>query len=172
MCEARGSVASIPSHSHMVKERQLPFAMPGDRSIPVYAASLLFPDDDSISVANDLEIWEGDFTQPAAYMPAPFGRGDANRYFAIYIPSEAMEPRFRAGERVILDRIKPASIDTDVIVQLRDDDERSLWTIGKLSARDRNLIGLTQYKDRVTASIHRSKVRHIFPIIAMLDDEA
>jgi hypothetical protein len=24
----------------------------------------------------------------------------------------------------------------------------------------------------VTASIHRSKVRHIFPIIAMLDDEA
>ena len=172
MCEARGSVASIPSHSHMVKERPLPFAMPGDRSIPVYAASLLFPDDDSISVANDLEIWEGDFTQPAAYMPAPFGRGDANRYFAIYIPSEAMEPRFRAGERVILDRIKPASIDTDVIVQLRDDDERSLWTIGKLSARDRNLIGLTQYKDRVTASIHRSKVRHIFPIIAMLDDEA
>ena len=83
-----------------------------------------------------------------------------------------MEPRFRAGERVILDRIKPASIDTDVIVQLRDDDERSLWTIGKLSARDRNLIGLTQYKDRLTASIHRSKVRHIFPIIAMLDDEA
>ena len=172
LSEARGIVASIPSHSHMVKERPLPFAMPADRSIPVYAASLLFPDDDSISLANDLEIWEGDFTQPAAYMPAPFGRGDANRYFAIYIPSEAMEPRFRAGERVILDRIKPASIDTDVIVQLRDDDERSLWTIGKLSARDRNLIGLTQYKDRVTASIHRSKVRHIFPIIAMLDDEA
>ena len=173
MCEARETLPSAsPAHSHMVKERPMPFAMPSDRSIPVYAASLLFPDEDSISVANDLEIWEGDFTQPAAYMPAPFGRGDAGRYFAIYIPSEAMEPRFRAGERVIVDRIKPASLDTDVIVQLRDEDERSLWTIGKLNARDRNLIGLMQYKDRVTASIHRSKVRHIFPIIGMLDDEA
>lgn len=53
-----------------------------------------------------------------------------------------------------------------------DEEERSLWTIGRLSARDRNLIGLTQYKDRVTASIHRSKIRHIFPIIGMLGDEA
>ena len=60
----------------------------------------------------------------------------------------------------------------DVIVQLRDEEERSLRTIGRLTARDRNLIGLTQYKDRVTASIHRSKVRHIFPIIGMLGDEA
>ena len=173
MCEARGITATpSPAPTHLVKDRPLPFAMPSERTIPVYAASLLFPDEDSISLANDLEMWEGDFTQPAAFIPAPFGRADAARYFAIYIPSEAMEPRFRAGERVILDRIKPASIDTDVIVQLRDEEERSLWTIGRLSARDRNLIGLTQYKDRVTASIHRSKVRHIFPIIGMLGDEA
>ncbi|WP_161625685.1 hypothetical protein [Sphingobium quisquiliarum] len=144
---------------------------PRERLIPVYAASLLFPEEDGVSLANELEVWEGDLSRPAAYMAAPFGRNDADRYFAIYIPGEAMEPRFKAGERVILDRIKPASIQTDVLVQLRDDTGRSLWTIGKLSARDRNLISLTQYRDKVTASIHRSKIRHIFPIIGMIDDD-
>ncbi|KMS51533.1 hypothetical protein V474_04655 [Novosphingobium barchaimii LL02] len=105
-------------------------------------------------------------------MAAPFGLGDAERYFAIYIPGEAMEPRFRAGERVILDRIKPASINADVVVQLREDSGRSLWTIGRLSARNRSLIELMQYRDRVTSSIPHNKIKQIFPIIGMVDDDA
>lgn len=174
MCEAKMSseLSAAPAPSAMLKERAHPFAMPSPRLIPVYAAALLFPEQGDVVLANDLEVWEGDLSRPAAHMTMPFGLSDPDRYFAIYIPGEAMEPRFRAGERVILDRIKPAPIEADVLVQLRDDTERSLWTIGRLTARDRNLIGLTQYRDRVTGSIHRSQIRHIFPIIGMIDDDS
>ncbi|BAV65988.1 hypothetical protein [Sphingobium cloacae] len=134
-------------------------------------ATLLFPEESSLPLSKELELWQGDFSRPAAFMPIPFGQGNAERYFAIYIPSEAMEPRFRAGERVIMDRIKPASLDTDVLVQLRGDEGEMLWTVGRLRMRDRNLIGLTQYRDGITVSIHRSMIAHIFPIIAMLDDD-
>ncbi|HEX7740896.1 MAG TPA: hypothetical protein VF489_09575 [Sphingobium sp.] len=168
------SPSAMPSlaPAGMLKDRSHAFAMPSPRLIPVYATTLLFPEEGDAALANDLEVWEGNLSRPAAHMAVPFGLSDPDRYFAIYIPGEAMEPRFRAGERVILDRIRPASIDTDVLVQLRDDSERSLWTIGRLTARDRNLISLTQYRDQVTGSIHRSRIKHIFPIIGMIDDDS
>jgi|GEM_PF-5452220 len=173
MCEAIGTTpSSTAATSVMLKERPLSFSMPNQRQIPIYAASLLFPEEESLSLAGELEIWEGDLARPAAYMSPPFALGDANRYFAIYIPSEAMEPRFKAGERIILDRVKPASIGADVLVQLQDEGALSLWTIGRLNARDRNLISLTQHRDKITASIHRSRVKHIFPVIGMIDDDA
>ncbi|WP_022682589.1 hypothetical protein [Sphingobium bisphenolivorans] len=140
--------------------------------IPVYAVSLHFPEEGDTAFGNELELWEGDLSRPAAYMAAPFGLGDAERYFAIYIPGEGMEPRFRAGERVILDRIKPASINADVVVQLREETGLSLWTVGRLSARDRSLIELMQYRDSVTSSIPHNKIKQIYPIIGMVDDDA
>lgn len=172
LCETGAGLPPSTPLPGILKERAHPFAAPGSKFIPVYATALLFPEEGDMPLANDLEIWEGDLSRPAAFMAMPSKHGDAERYFAIYIPGDAMEPRFRAGERVILDRIKPASIDTDVLVQLHDDEGRSLWTIGRLSARDRNLIGLVQYRDRATASIHRSKIKHIFPIIGMIDDDS
>lgn len=142
------------------------------KTMPVYAANLHYPEESDTAFADELELWEADLSRPAAYMAAPFGLGDSDRYFAIYIPGEAMEPRFRAGERVILDRIKPASIQADVVVQLREEQGRSLWTIGRLSARDRNLVELMQYRDRAMSSIPHSKIKQIFPIIGMIDDDA
>lgn len=171
MSEATDNLAPTPSP--MLKDRSSAFSMPSQRLIPVYATTLLFPDESEAPVADDLEVWEGDLARPALYMAPPFGLADVDRYFAIYIPGDAMEPRFRAGERVILDRIRPAAIDTDVLVKLRDDDtDRPLWTIGRLTARDRNLIGLMQYRDKLTASIHRSRIKHIFPIIGMIVDDS
>lgn len=172
LCEDGTAAAPSSPPMGIVRERAHPFAAPGPKLIPVYATTLLFPEESSMALASELEVWEGDVARPVAYMAMPFRQGDAERYFAIYIPGDAMEPRFRAGERVILDRIKPASIDTDVLVQLSDDTGRSLWTIGRLNTRDRNIIGLMQYRDKATASIHRSKVKHVFPIIGMIDDDS
>lgn len=171
LCET-GSPLPAAQFTGIVQERSHSFAAPGSKLIPVYAATLLFPEESDLLLLNELEVWEGDLARPASYMAMPARQGDVERYFAIYIPGDAMEPRFRAGERVILDRIKPASIDTDVLVQLRDDTARSLWTIGRLTTRDRNLIGLVQHRDKATASIHRSKIKHIFPIIGMIDDDS
>lgn len=168
---AAAELQETPTSAPILRERFIPFAAPSHNSIPVYSTTLLFPEENGLPLSKELELWQGDFARPAAYMPIPFGQADVERYFAIYIPSEAMEPRFRAGERVILDRIKPASIDTDALVQLRGDDGEMLWTVGRLRTRDRNLIGLTQYRDNIAVSIHRSKIAHIFPIIAMLNDD-
>ena len=140
------------------------------RQIPVYAATPLFLENALVSQFPDLEAWECDPSHPATYMAAPYLSGEAQRYFALYIPSEAMEPRFRAGEKVILDTVKPASIGMDVLVRLRKETRSPTWTIGRLQMRDRNLINLLQYKSNVCVPIHRSNINQIFPIIGMIDD--
>ncbi|WP_460989490.1 S24 family peptidase [Sphingobium sp. TomTYG45] len=155
-----GSAGELPSASAIINRQQ----------IPVYATTPLFPEDAQVPHVHELEAWECDPTRPATYMAAPYLVGEAQRYFAIYIPSEAMEPRFRAGERVILDRIKPASIGMDVLVRLREETRSPIWTIGRLQMRDRNLINLLQYRSNVCVSIHRSNINQIFPIIGMIDD--
>ena len=167
-----GTLPLQPPTSEVMSEDTPVFAGSPKKAIPIYAVTLHFPEESGADFADELELWEGDLSRPAAYMAAPFGLGDAERYIAIYIPGEAMEPRFRAGERVILDRIKPASISADVVVQLREDSGRSLWTTGRLIARDRSLIELMQYRDRVTASIAHNRIKQMFPIIGMIDDDA
>ncbi|WP_454888800.1 hypothetical protein [Sphingobium indicum] len=82
----------------------------------------------------------------------------------------ARRSTFRAGERVLLDRVKPASINADVLIQLRDEAGRSLWTAGRLLARDRNLIELRQYREQATALIPHGQIKQVFPIIGMIDD--
>lgn len=170
-CET-GELPSQPAAAAIPARDEVSLAeLNRQKTIPVYAASLHFPDEGGSGFSVELELWEGDLACPAAYMAAPFGLGDPERYFAAYIPGDGMEPRFRAGEKVILDRIKPASIGTDVLVQLREEAGRSLWMIGRLIARDRNLVELKQYRDQVTAAVPREKIAQIYPIIGMIDDD-
>lgn len=89
--------------------------------IPVYAATPLISQNSEVPRIPELEAWECDPSHPATYMAAPYLSREAQRYFALYIPSECMEPRFRAGEKVILDTVKPASIGMDVLVRLREE---------------------------------------------------
>lgn len=147
-----------------------PLPLPSRHQIPVYATTLLFPEETEVSNLRELELWECDLTRPVAYMAAPYLVGEEKRYFAIFIPSEAMEPRFRAGERVILDRVKPASLGMDVLVNLREEARMSVWTTGRLQMRDRNVITLLQYRNNISVTIHRSNINQIFPIIGMIDE--
>ena len=57
-----------------------------------------------------------------------------------------------------------------MLIQLRDELGRSLWTAGRLLARDRNLIELRQYREQATALIPHGQIKQVFPIIGMIDD--
>ncbi|MCB4861933.1 hypothetical protein K7W03_20275 [Sphingobium sp. PNB] len=170
ICETDASPPRSPASEVTLKDDPAFFGQPKQPGIPVYAAAVHFVEECSLAFADQLELWEADLSRPVAYMAAPFGLGDTERYFVMYIPGEAMEPRFRAGERVLLDRVKPASINADVLVHLRDELGRSLWTAGRLLARDRNLIEVRQYREQATASIPHGQIKQVFPIIGMIDD--
>ena len=152
------------------EEQPTQLAILASQRIPIYATTLLSSDEAEDSNLRDIELWECDDTRPVAHMAAPYLGGEAKRYFAVFIPSEAMEPRFRAGERVILDRIKPASLGMDVLVNLREGSRTSAWTAGRLQMRDRNLINLLQYRNNVSVTVHRSNINQLFPIIGMIDE--
>lgn len=171
ICETDASRPQSPAPETTLRDDSAFFGLPKQNGIPVYTAAVHFSEGSGLVFSEQLELWESDLSRPAAHMAAPFGLGDAERYFVMYIPGEAMEPRFRAGERVILDRIKPASINADVLVQLRNGLGRSLWTVGRLIARDRNLVELRQYREQVTASIPHGQIKQIFPIIGMIDGD-
>ncbi len=170
ICETDALPLRSAASDIMLKDDPALPVLSKQNGIPVYAASVHFPEESGLAFPEQLELWEADLSRPVAYMAAPFGLGDTERYFIMYIPGEAMEPRFRAGERILLDRVKPASINADVLVQLRDETERSLWTTGRLLARDRNLIELKQYREQATASIPHGQIKQVFPIIGMIDD--
>lgn len=165
----RNQMGNVPAPG-AGQEHPAPLPLPSRHQIPVYATTLLFPEETEVSNLRELELWECDLTRPVAYMAAPYLVGEANRYFAVFIPSEAMEPRFRAGERVILDRVKPASLGMDVLVNLREETRMSVWTTGRLQMRDRNVITLLQYRNNISVTIHRSNINQIFPIIGMIDE--
>lgn len=165
----RNQMGNVPVHG-AGQEHPAPLSLPSRHQIPVYATTLLFTEEAEVSNLRELELWECDLTRPVAYMAAPYLVGEEKRYFAIFIPSEAMEPRFRAGERVILDRVKPASLGMDVLVNLREEARMSVWTTGRLQMRDRNVITLLQYRNNISVTIHRSNINQIFPIIGMIDE--
>lgn len=171
VCEADASPPQSPAPQMVLRDNPVVFGLPKQDNIPVYAAAVHFLDEGDLALPEQFELWEANLSRPVANTAVPFALGDAERYFVMYVPGEAMEPRFRAGERVLLDRIKPASINADVLVQLRDDLKRPLWVAGRLIARNRTVIELRQYREQATASIRHSQIKQIFPIIGMIDND-
>lgn len=157
--------------SRVADERQT-FAPQPAPSISVYVLGPL--DDQSISAQLsapvEFELYSADLEDIKIQQTAQFELRDKDRFVAAYMPGDAMEPRFRAGEMVLIDKVRPASIGGDVFVELTSGDGPAVVTVAKLIERDRNQITLLQHRYKSEINIHRSRVENIYPIVALFED--
>ncbi|MDX3909702.1 MAG: S24 family peptidase [Sphingobium sp.] len=158
--------------SSRVSETRQAFIAQPPPSIPVYALGAL--EDASVSaqlsVPADFELYSANLQDAKLQQVPQFAQLDKDRFVAAYMPGDAMEPRFRAGEMVLIDKIRPAAIGGDVFVGLNGGDGSSVVTVAKLVERDRNQITLLQHRYKTEINIHRSRVDTIFPIVALFED--
>lgn len=158
--------------SSRVAEARQPFMAQPMPSIPVYVLGAL--DDPSVSaqmsVPNEFELYSADLEDTKVQQIPQLALLDKDRFVAAYMPGDAMEPRFRAGEMVLIDKVRPAAIGGDVFVGLNGGEGPSVVTVAKLIERDRNQITLLQHRYRTEINIHRSRVENIYPIVALFED--
>lgn len=91
---------------------------------------------------------------------------DMDRFVTAYVPGEAMAPRIKTGEMLLIDKIKPSPIGSDVLVSLRQGQEGQIVTIGTLLARDRDHVTLQQ--GEIVAKFANSEIRYFHLIVAIM----
>lgn len=117
-------------------------------------------------VPADLELYT--LAPDASQIQAPpyLSVRDTDRFVTAYVPGNAMAPRIKTGEMLLIDKIKPAPVGTDVLVSLRQEQEDQVVTVGTLLARDRDHITLQQ--GLVVANLDHSQVGYIHLIVAVM----
>lgn len=151
--------------------RQAFMAQPS-ATISVFALGMLADAsaDAQMTVPADFEFYAANLEDSKTQQIPQLAVMDKERFFAAYMPGDAMEPRFRAGEMVLIDKVRPAAIGGDVFVALNTNDGKQVVTVAKLIERDRNQITLLQHRYDVEMHIHRSQVENIYPIVALFED--
>ena len=131
---------------------------------------LLLHSADPSGDAPDLEIFAG------KHQLVPSSRRlrlcvERDQYFIAYMPNDGMEPRIRAGEVLIIDRIAPPATFSDVLVQFRTDSQLGdgHFCVGQLRAHTRDTIEVMQLQSGTTATFAKSQVKSLYGIVGRFD---
>ena len=116
-----------------------------------------------------LDLLTGNLSEPLDHLPSRLSFGNASRYMAFYMPNEIMEPRFRSGEILIVDRQRPVGSGSDVLVEFLGNNAQPLFAVATLKERDRNQVTLIQYRYQVTETVHRSRIENLHAIVGNID---
>jgi hypothetical protein len=92
--------------------------------------------------------------------------------YALFVVGSSMEPRYRPGEPVFVDPVRPPAIGDDVIVQLMDRDEDGngevvCALVKTLRRRNSAFVELEQYEPRRVFRVPTDQVAHLHRIISM-----
>lgn len=150
--------------------------------IPLYSLSPLSlgsaPDDRLRDLQDTvgLELAHGNLQSPCSYISMPTTKHGHHDLIATYIPGDGMEPRYRAGEIIIANRVKPAGIRTDVVVGISvgadsaRDEKCALYCIAQLISRTPDSVTLWQHKTHKKAEIANSDLVFMYSIVALLEE--
>jgi phage repressor protein C with HTH and peptisase S24 domain len=86
----------------------------------------------------------------------------AHRYFAVAVATDDMHPRMQLGESVLFTSARAVRADDDVLIVF----ENGSYAIRELIDIDERRIVVHTYSPDVTSEIPRSRVAHIYPIVA------
>jgi phage repressor protein C with HTH and peptisase S24 domain len=95
-----------------------------------------------------------------------------NKAYALFVVGSSMEPRYRPGEPVFIDPIRPPQIGDDVVIQLfrrnEDGDGEVVAALVKtLRRRTAHFVELEQYEPRLTFKVPNSQIAYLHRIISM-----
>lgn len=144
--------------SHTPYEAHVPLLLLGEYDMASEGADMLVPPD------FELYTLVPDTSQIQA--PPYLTVRDMDRFVTAYVPGNAMAPRIKTGEMLLIDKIKPAPVGSDVLVSLHQGQEGQVVTIGTLLARDRDHVTLQQ--GRTIAKFDNGQVRYFHLIVAVM----
>lgn len=116
-----------------------------------------------------IDLYSGDLAIAVARLKCPIYLSDTERYFAVFMPGDSMEPRIRAGEVLLVDRLRPAALHADVLIEIICGD-RSMFAIVELINRTSDQIVVKELRSTSPAAIPRPRVRNIFLIAGRFDN--
>ena len=100
----------------------------------------------------------------------PPGIADAKGAYAIYIVGDSQSPRFDSGELAFVHPHRPVSAGDDVVVQLRDDDDRVACALVKrLLRRTLKSVRLRQFNPAIDFDVPQSRITAIHRILPNAD---
>lgn len=154
-----------------VREEPAKFEHAGNRrAVPLFHLKLRnAADSEGDAELGDLELMEGDLDQPVSHIDMPWLPED-DRYFAMFMPGDSMAPRFRPGEKLLLDRLRPAPIGSEVLVEITGTREQKIYCIAQMAERDRNTLQLKQYGFQASGTVHRSRITASYLIVGLFED--
>ena len=88
--------------------------------------------------------------------------------FALRIDDPRMEPAYRPGELVLVERHRPPGPGCDVIVHLRIGGAAECM-IRRLVSMDATRVRLEQYSPPQVVDIPRARITHLYRVVTMTD---
>ena len=118
-----------------------------------------------------LDLLTGNLVEPIQRIDRPIFSG-RNRYFLCYMPDDSMTPRFRLGDCLLIDKVKPPATGGEAMIVFTDGSRApdSLLCIVQLVERDRGLWRVRQLADDAIATIRREDIAHAYAIVGSFDD--
>lgn len=92
----------------------------------------------------------------------PPGIANNKTVFAIWLPTDKMEPRHLMGNLIIAESLRPATLNDDVVVEI---DSRKCF-IGKIVARHGDKIEIKQYNPDKNFKLDKTKIKKIYRILS------
>lgn len=139
-------------------------AQPGDGKLPIFALHSARGG----AALGALELYQGNLEQPIG-VRGLIGTDGPGRYCMAYMPSDCMEPRIRAGEVILIDRLLPPATGSDVLVEWQSGDAPALLCIGQLTRRTRGEIEISQFQGNVVSVIDAAEVKALYTIVGRFD---
>ncbi|WP_430475889.1 S24 family peptidase [Thalassospira lucentensis] len=100
---------------------------------------------------------------PVAYVSGWCGNWQNEHMFAVYVHGERMSPRFRPGELVFIDPVRPPQNGKDVLVEFTD----QVALLRRLVSFSPSHITLRQFNPPRTIKYHKSKIRSFYRVCAI-----
>lgn len=103
------------------------------------------------------------------FVRRPPALGSSSKVYALFVSGSSMEPRYRPGDPIFVDPMRPPSIGDDVIIQLFAenpfDPEISTGLIKTLVRRTSTYLELVQYNPQITFRVPSERVARLHRVI-------
>jgi hypothetical protein len=107
-----------------------------NRGTPMYGTALGAPGEYTSAAGKKVAIEQAtlDQSEVVGHLRTPSALEGRKKVYGVYVAGVSMEPRFREGEAVFVDPLRPARIGDDVVVQLCVEDETDMTAGDRVTA--------------------------------------
>lgn len=116
-----------------------------------------------------VEVWSDLSSVSSTTIPLMISFEEQDRLVGIHLAGDAMEPRLKAGEIAIIDKVKPVPLLADIVARVIVDRKDIGVIIAQIMRRDSSNMYFSLASDpNQTIVIPRTEIVEIFPIVAIM----